>query len=266
MNNASRSSKETASSKLHQKEERESFGMNSSVAKKRRLKVFASPFEISREIHRIDILNSEESVLLEKLKESAEIYAVTDDSVTGKNRSEKARRKIFRLLLDISLILDRKLIIADGIYNSVMNIVEQGSTEAEDSGDEILTKRNDSVFSHRKKVDEFKLGKKQKNLSTPSEENNRSENPITKNVTVKVPRNKNIHEDGKTVTFSPEPETDEETCCFCNVMPYGRLICCGNKDCETKWFHFECIQRNFYFQSVWRCKACEGSSFNIHKD
>ncbi|KRZ61591.1 Inhibitor of growth protein 1 [Trichinella nativa] len=228
MNSASRSSKETASSKSYQKEERESFGMNSSVAKKRRLKVFASPFEISREIHRIDILNSEESVLLEKLKESAEIYAVTDDSVTGKSRSEKARRKIFRLLLDISLILDRKLIIADGIYNSVMNIVEQGSTEAE--------------------------------------ENNRSENPITKNITVKVPRNRNIHEDGKTVTFSPEPETDEETCCFCNVVPYGRLICCGNKDCETKWFHFECIQRNFYFQSVWRCKACEGSSFNIYKD
>ncbi|KRZ61592.1 Inhibitor of growth protein 1 [Trichinella nativa] len=263
MNSASRSSKETASSKSYQKEERESFGMNSSVAKKRRLKVFASPFEISREIHRIDILNSEESVLLEKLKESAEIYAVTDDSVTGKSRSEKARRKIFRLLLDISLILDRKLIIADGIYNSVMNIVEQGSTEAEDSDDENLTKRNDS---HRKKVDEFKLGKKQKKLSTPSEENNRSENPITKNITVKVPRNRNIHEDGKTVTFSPEPETDEETCCFCNVVPYGRLICCGNKDCETKWFHFECIQRNFYFQSVWRCKACEGSSFNIYKD
>ncbi|XP_003377136.1 conserved hypothetical protein [Trichinella spiralis] len=228
MSSVSRSSKETASSKSYQKEGRESFGVNSSVAKKRRLEVFASPFEISREIHRIDILNSEESVLLEKLKESAEIYAVTDDSVTGKNRSEKARRKIFRLLLDISLILDRKLIIADGIYNSVMNIVEQGSTEAE--------------------------------------ENNRPENPITKNVTVKVPRDKNIHEDGKTITFSPEPETDEETCCFCNVVPYGRLICCGNKDCETKWFHFECIQRNFYFQNVWRCKACEGGSFNIYKD
>ncbi|KRZ80951.1 Chromatin modification-related protein YNG2 [Trichinella papuae] len=247
MSSASRSSKETTSSKPYQAEERELFGVNLSVVKKRRLEVFASPFEISREIHRIDILNSEESVLLEKLKESAEIYAVTDDSVTGRNRSEKARRKIFRLLLDISLILDRKLIIADGIYNSVMNIVEQGSTEVEDSDEEILTRRNDS---RRKKAIELRLSKKQKNLSTNFE----------------VPRDKNILEDGKTVTFSPEPETDEETCCFCNVVPYGRLICCGNKDCETKWFHFDCIQRNFYFQSVWRCKACEESSFNICKD
>ncbi|KRZ80950.1 Chromatin modification-related protein YNG2 [Trichinella papuae] len=263
MSSASRSSKETTSSKPYQAEERELFGVNLSVVKKRRLEVFASPFEISREIHRIDILNSEESVLLEKLKESAEIYAVTDDSVTGRNRSEKARRKIFRLLLDISLILDRKLIIADGIYNSVMNIVEQGSTEVEDSDEEILTRRNDS---RRKKAIELRLSKKQKNLSTNFEENNGPENPITKNVTVKVPRDKNILEDGKTVTFSPEPETDEETCCFCNVVPYGRLICCGNKDCETKWFHFDCIQRNFYFQSVWRCKACEESSFNICKD
>lgn len=46
--------------------------------------------------------------------------------------------------------------------------------------------------------------------------------------------------------------------CICNGVDDGRpMIKCDGDDCETEWFHFECVGLTYTPDCVWLCKKCK---------
>uniref|UniRef100_A0A8C6TKY7 Uncharacterized protein n=1 Tax=Neogobius melanostomus TaxID=47308 RepID=A0A8C6TKY7_9GOBI len=44
--------------------------------------------------------------------------------------------------------------------------------------------------------------------------------------------------------------------CLCKEPEYGRMIECGNTDCPTQWFHYECVNIRRCPKGKWLCPEC----------
>lgn len=46
--------------------------------------------------------------------------------------------------------------------------------------------------------------------------------------------------------------------CICKGMDDGRpMVRCENGDCETEWFHFDCVGLENLPNNAWICEKCD---------
>ncbi|KAL4135302.1 hypothetical protein QTP88_006920 [Uroleucon formosanum] len=51
-------------------------------------------------------------------------------------------------------------------------------------------------------------------------------------------------------------DPNEPTYCLCKQVSFGEMIACDNRDCATKWFHFECVSLITVPKGKWFCPNC----------
>lgn len=50
-------------------------------------------------------------------------------------------------------------------------------------------------------------------------------------------------------------EEDAELC-HCRRQDMGEMVACDNKQCKTKWYHFECVGLYKNPEGLWYCPSC----------
>ena len=51
-------------------------------------------------------------------------------------------------------------------------------------------------------------------------------------------------------------DKDEAVYCFCREPEHGSMILCDGRNCQYKWFHFDCVDLSTIHNGDWFCKEC----------
>lgn len=60
----------------------------------------------------------------------------------------------------------------------------------------------------------------------------------------------------KPIGFDMPPDPNEPLFCYCKNISHGEMIACENEECDTEWYHFECVGIKEPPKGKWYCGNC----------